>query len=230
MAQAPRTLLTAAQRRQIVAALNKFYAQPVARVSFELFVTIAAVLFFAVFAIRPTLLTMSDLIKEIDEKRELDQQLTQKIAALNTSQTVFLNLQDRLAVLESSMPTQPNVVTALKIIEKLASDRNMVISALSLQDFPTDTPENVPFTNLSRRTFLVNLSVTGQYPVIRQFVEDLRQNQRMFIVESVSFSTSDLEGVKVLRSTISVGVPYYGLAQPTSKAAPKPVTTANPPL
>lgn len=221
MTQAPRTLLTAAQRRQIVTALNKFYAQPVARVSFELFVTIAAVLFFAVFAIRPTLLTMSDLIKEIEEKRDLDQQLTQKIAALNTSQTVFLNLQNRLAVLEAAIPTQPEVVSALKIIEKLASDRTVAISSLALQDFPTDTPIDVPFTNLSRRTFLVNLTVTGQYPVIRQYIEDLRQNQRLFVVESVSFSTSDLEGVKVLRSTISIGVPYYGVAPAATKPAPK---------
>jgi hypothetical protein len=69
-------------RTQLMSALNDFYHKPVAMVSLELFLSIGAVVFFAIFAVRPTLLTMADLIKEIEDKRALDQQLQQKIASL----------------------------------------------------------------------------------------------------------------------------------------------------
>ncbi len=104
-----------------------FYQRPVAKVSLELFFSIGAVLFFAVFAIRPTLLTMSDLIKELEDKRNLDQQLSQKIAALSTAQASFLGAQNRLVVLDEAIPTSPQFIYSLKLLEKVASDNRLVI-------------------------------------------------------------------------------------------------------
>ena len=63
-------------RQQLTTTLLSFYHRPVAQVSLELFLSVATVVFFAVFAIRPTLVTMSNLIKELEDKRQLDQQLT----------------------------------------------------------------------------------------------------------------------------------------------------------
>jgi len=91
----------AQDKQQLIRILDRFYHNPVAMVSFELFLSIAAILFFAVFAIRPTLLTMSDLIKEIEDKRKLDSQMEQKVAALSSAQESFLAVQDRIAVLGS---------------------------------------------------------------------------------------------------------------------------------
>ncbi len=215
MPSTPRTLISAAQRQQVMTALSQFYAQPVARVSLELFITVIAVLFFAVFAIRPTLLTMSDLIKEIDEKRLLDKNLTQKIAALNTAQSMYLNMQDRLVVLDEAIPNSPQVVTAFKILEKIASDRNLPINALTLNDVPEDSPPTASTMDLTRRNVMVTMTVTGDYPSIRQLIEDIRQSQRSFVVESVTFATSDLRGAKILRCTINLNIPYFG--QPETK-------------
>ena len=59
--------------------LFTFYQKPIAQVSTELFFTIGATIFFAAFAIRPTILTMTDLVKEIQDKREAEEKLNQKV-------------------------------------------------------------------------------------------------------------------------------------------------------
>src|SRR5690606_34207297 len=88
--------------------------------------------------IRPTLVTMSDLIKELEDKRELDQQLGQKIAALSTAQSTYLSAQSRLAVLDEAIPTSPQFITSVKLLEKVASDNKLVISNLNVIEIPEE--------------------------------------------------------------------------------------------
>lgn len=198
------------RRQQITATLNNFYQKPVARVSLELFLSVAAVIFFAVFAIRPTLVTMSDLVKEIEDKRALDQQMTQKIAALSSAQVSYLDIQDRLFLLDQALPTSPDVIGTMKLIEKIASDRNILIDTLSVSQIPREVEADVPFSELSRLTFPVSLSVTGDYNQIRSFVEGLIENRRSFIVDTVIFSTSEERGQSKLRAAVTISVPYFG--------------------
>jgi Tfp pilus assembly protein PilO len=204
------------RRQQLVSVLNQFYEKPVARVSVELIISISVIVFFAIFAIRPTLLTMTELIKEIEDKRTLDRALDQKIAALGSAQSEFLTLQDRLGVLDEAIPSQPDLVTSVKTIERIASDRNLPITAISVSDIPDDLPEDVPFEKLKRQNLIISLSVTGDYLAIRQFVEDIKSTRRMFVLESVTFSTGDELGTRMLKASLSVNVPYFGLD-------PKPV-------
>ncbi len=76
------------KRSQLTTTLLQFYDKPIAKVSLELFFTVAAVIVFALFAIRPTLSTMGKLIKELEDKQALNQKLAQKVAALSTSITL----------------------------------------------------------------------------------------------------------------------------------------------
>lgn len=214
---------TTDRRKQVSQALNQFYHQPIARVSFELLVTLAAILFFAVFAIRPTLLTMSDLIKEIEDKERLEQALNLKIAALSTAQGEYLQLESRLPVLDEAIPTNPEVIDTLKILEKIASDRGLVISALNVGNLPAEADPNTPFSEMSQQSMPISLTVAGDYPTIRQFVEDLRAARRSFVVDSVTFTTGDEQGSEVLKATMTVNAPYFGVD--AGNSSPRPANT-----
>lgn len=198
------------RRHQAIQVLNRFYAKPIARISFELLISVMAILFFAMFAIRPTLLTMSDLIKEIEDKRELDQALNQKIAALSTSQAEYLQLQNRLLVLDEAIPTNPDLVDTLKILEKIASDRGLAITTMTVNDIPEKPQDNATFERLERRDLIMSMTVTGDYPTIRQLVEDLRQSRRSFVVDAVAFNTSEENGASVLKATLTINAPFFG--------------------
>lgn len=200
------------KQRDLFIALQQFYQRPVAKVSFELFLSITAVLFFAIFAIRPTLLTMSDLIKEIGDKEKLDLQLSQKIAALSTVQSLYLQLQDQLVVLDEAIPSNPELIYSLKIIEKVASKLSLVITNITVSEIPEE--EN-PDASISLKTFeridvpLV-ITINGDYETIRQFVEDLKSYRRSFIIDTIIFNTKEVRGERKLEARITISAPYFG--------------------
>lgn len=199
------------ERRQLLTTLSAFYEKPIAKASLELFLSIAAVLFFAIFAIRPTLITMSDLVKEIEDKRELDKKLGQKIAALSSAQSEYLRLEPRLGVLDTNIPTNPNIIETLKIIEKLASDQKITINTLNIPDVPKDVAPDMGFASLERRNLKFSVTVGGEFPAIRAFIGSLMTSQRSFLVEKITFTINDVRGLKRLDANISLAAPYYGL-------------------
>ena len=206
------------KRRELATILNHFYANPVAKASMELFLTIGLVLFLGIFAIRPTIVTMSDLLKEIETKTELDKALTSKVAALQTAQTQYLNIEQQLPVLDSAIPEQPEVILSAKLIEKIAADTQVVIKSLGISELPEDTQEGVPFTQKSKQNVNISLSITGDYVSIRNFVEALRNSRKSFIVESVVFALEEDRGSKKLSANITIATPFFGVAAPTQQA------------
>lgn len=204
-------------QREIRTTLIKFYNQPVAKVSLELFLSIGAVIFFAAFAIRPTLLTMSDLIKEIEDKTTLNEQLGQKSASLATAQTQYLNLKDRLLVLDQSLPSQPEFEQTLKIIEKIASDNQLIISSVQVNEIPKEAEPTVPFSQKKKITVPISVSVTGDYLTIRNFVENIHNNRRTLIVDSIIFSVSEINNSKKLKANITVNMQYFGVESTADK-------------
>jgi len=199
------------ERRQLVQSLSSFYEKPVAKASIELFLSIGAVLFFAIFAIRPTLLTMSDLIKEIEDKRTLDKKLGEKVAALSSAQTEYLKFEPRLEVLNSAIPINPDLVLTLKIVEKIASEQKLTISAINLNDVPKEIEATTNFDKLTRKNLNFSILVSGEFPAIRAFVSSLMASRRSFLIEKITFVISDVRGIKRLEANISVSAPYYGL-------------------
>ena len=204
-------MATTNRKKQLASALDQFYHNPIAKVSLELFLTIGLVVFLALFAIKPTLLTMSDLVKEIEDKKELETQLSKKVAALGSAQTLYLQVEDRLPVLDAALPSRPETITVLKIVEKIATDTGVVLGSVSVSELP-DEPREIPaFDALSRVDLKLTTSVIGDYASIRDYVSQLQNSQRTFVVDTVVFNTSDNRGDKQLRASVSLHVPYFGV-------------------
>lgn len=208
------------KQRDLFITLQRFYQKPVARVSLELFLSILAILFFALFAIRPTLLTMSDLIKEIEDKEKLDKQFSQKIAALSSVQPLYLQLQDQLLILDEVIPSQPQLIYSLKIIEKIASELYLVIANINVAEIPKENPDQnseISSTAFERIDVPLTISVYGDYPSIRQFVESLKNYRRSFIIDTVIFTTKELRGTRKLEARITISAPYFGVKELETK-------------
>jgi Tfp pilus assembly protein PilO len=210
--------------QQVTKTLLEFYQKPVAQVSLELFLSIAAVIFFTIFAIQPTLVTMSDLIKELEDKREIDQKLSQKVAALSTAQTTYLQIQDQIPLLYEAIPPRPQIKESLFQIEKIASDRSLVIENLSIRQIPAEVDANIALANTKRTTLPVTITMAGSYPNISAFIEDLISLRRMYIVESIVFSRTEERGNESLRASITLGLPFYSSSKEDVKerTAPTP--------
>lgn len=196
------------RQEQIKTTLIEFYKRPVARVSLEVIFSITAVIFFAIFAIRPTLQTMSELIKEIENKRSLDTQLGQKIASLSTAQTQYQLYSSQFYLLDEALPKTAQINRNLQIIEKIASDNRLVIQAITTSSVP-DELEEAQALSASRETLTFNVDVSGDYLSIRQFIEDLMDSRRMMIVDQVNFSMGSSRYQNKLTAVIRINFPYY---------------------
>ncbi len=212
---------TEKKKRELASALNHFYANPVAKASMELFLTVGLVIFLGAFAIRPTIVTMSDLLKEIETKTELDESLTKKIASLQTAQNQYLNVEDQLYLLDSAIPEQPEIILSTKIIEKVAADSKVVINNLSIAELPENSKDVVLFTQKSKENVSISVNITGDYLSIREFVETLRNSRKSYIIESVVFALQEDRGNKKLSANITIATPYFGIKDTTSKTAEK---------
>lgn len=194
---------------QIRKTLTKFYQNPIAKVSLEAFLSVLAIIVFAVFAIRPTLLTVSDLIKEIEDKEKIEEQMQRKVAALSSAQDAYLFNKDKFQYLDQAIPPEPQLLYSLKIVEKLASDNSLVIEKINAPEIPEETSAPTSAENLERKDLVVQVTVIGSYQNMRQFVEDLHQSRRTFVVHSVAFNIREDRGLKLLTANLAITVPYF---------------------
>lgn len=196
------------RQEQIQRVLFDFYKNPVARVSMELVFSILAIIFFAIFAIKPTLQTMTELVKEISDKKALDEQLNQKIASLNTAQSQYEKYSSQFYLLNEAIPKTANLIGSLKIVEKIASENDLAIQGITISSIPEELVE--ADANKSKRESLTfNVDLVGDYVSIRQFIEDLMNSRRMMIVDQVNFSIGSNRYQKNLNAVIRINLPYY---------------------
>jgi Tfp pilus assembly protein PilO len=196
------------RQEQLLIVLNEFYKRPVARVSLELFLSVLAVIFFAIFAIKPTLSTMVDLVKEIQDKQKLLSQMNDKIASMSTAQQQYTQYSNQFSLLDEALPKEPMLLNALQIIEKVASENALVVQDISVSDLPSET-EEVNIGNAERKTLTFNVTVAGDYLSLRQFVETLMTSRRVFLIEQVVFGASNSRDTQYLVAKLRINLPYY---------------------
>jgi hypothetical protein len=182
-----------------------------ASVSLELLLSIGLVLFLGIFAIQPTLMTMSDLIKEREDKIKLSEQLEKKTAALQTAQIVYTQIQSQLPYLDEAIPQQPELVKSLKILEKLATENNVIVSNISVPEIPDEKAAIDSKVPVARVDLPVSVSISGDYLAIRAYVEALQNSRRSFVIDTVGFALQENRGQKKLSANITVAVPYLGV-------------------
>lgn len=192
--------------KKLAYVLSDFYRNPISSVSLELILTILLFLILTIFAIKPTLTTMGELSKEINEKKEVENKLKQKVASLNTAQIEYLSWQEQLNMLDSALPSADSTLRDIKTIEKLAFESNVILTNLSLPKFP----DKINNTETAVFNQPINVAVEGDYISIKAFVEQLQQNQRVMVVNTISFTIRKQRGNdESLSATMSINTPYY---------------------
>lgn len=164
--------------------LNRFYEKPVTRVAAGLVLSILCIAFFAVAAIKPTLETMAQLIKQIEEKKEVDQKLTVKINALSTGQRELTQKSQAASVIDTAIPATPDYDTLLLVIEKLATEHGILLTGFTATSVPLERSQTISPTEAGTLESLpFTLSAAGSYEQLIAFVRDLQNLQRIILID-----------------------------------------------
>lgn len=104
--------------------------------------SIFAIAFFGFFAIRPTILTIIGLQKEILQAQDIDKKLAAKIAALGDAQAVWDNVESKRPLLGQATPETPHIAQFMRLLESVAAQSGVTLGALQVRTLPLPGEEN----------------------------------------------------------------------------------------
>ena len=157
--------------KQYYTNLQRFYQKPITRVSVFVVISFMTVCFFSVFAIRPTLVTIGQLVKEIEDKQ---QQLEQKLTDLARAQAEYSQVSEDLPLIWQAVPDTPDVSRLLLELELAAIQSqvslvNLQVEPVTLVGQLTKSKDKGP----AKMTFTVTAG--GNFNQVKGFAENLEK-------------------------------------------------------
>lgn len=187
------------------------------RMFLEIFLSSITIIFFGVFALRPTVLTIAELYKQVKSKEETVQKLDQKINALGQAQNIYANQTSRIFAVEQVAPVAPSPETFVRQLEGIASKNNAKILGISvgevvLKGTTTVKRESLEVSPLPEgaKGLSFSLSASSDYPYLIGFLKDLEKLRRPIKIDSLGFNSSIVGENKILVLVVSGRVPYLG--------------------
>jgi len=185
------------------------------RMFLEIILSLITITFFSIFALKPTLLTVSQLIKDNKEKQETINKMEQKIKNIVTAQNIYDQNIDKISLIDQAVPNTPTPENLLRQIEGISYKNFVTVVGSSINEVvligeekkKTNKNEikNLP-ENVSTITFSIN--VTGPYLSLYSFLFDLENSRRPLIINNISINSSRKEDYSIVVMSISGQTPY----------------------
>lgn len=178
------------RQRELLSKLpEKIQAKKQSRVYTGLILTLATLSFFALFALRPTFLTIARLAAEIKQKEQITQSYDQKIQQLAQAQAVYARAANQIFFVDEALPAESQVEKLLGRLESETQASQIKLKTLKL-DF--DQEGDVPKEEDQKK---VNLSVSwqGDYEKLTSLLVNLFSSRRLIGSSSFAFNKSELE-------------------------------------
>lgn len=163
--------------------IGRFYQQKKARVYTELVLSVFVTAFFLFFAIKPTVVTITGLIKEIKDRRAVAEKLEEKIKALSLAQGEYRTIQSDLYLVDQALPKDSRLPTLVKQIEALALKTGTNIEIIQYSSVGLRGKFNPGKQEAAK--FTMNLA--GEYQNLKNFLLSLGSLRRVVTLESFGF-------------------------------------------
>jgi len=165
-----------------------------------LILTFVALIVFGVFAINPTISTIIQLRRELEDSKILDKKLDEKIIALQTLQRQYQELEADLPLLVAALPVAPETPKIIGQIQSLIKDNNLTIENIDMKRVAY-TKDGLPQGELG--TYVITFTIAGNYSDINQFSNQAVDFDRVVTVDQVSV-LRDSQNASIIRSTAEV--------------------------
>lgn len=145
--------------------------------------SLVALSFFGLFAIGPTITTISDLNKQFKEKQDALKQLQDKNAALKSLSAQYIEIQQDLILIDNAIPESPKVANLTRQLEYLSIRNNLIVKKLD-----TGLMELYPSANVNSSifSFTFTVGVTGTEQNINTFIGDVINLGRIVGIERLT--------------------------------------------
>lgn len=195
---------------------NVYKRRPDLKMFMEILLSLGTISFFAAFALRPTALTIVDLLEQIDEKETTIEKMDQKIQNLQTAQTLYVQETARISLLDSAVPEQPSPHGLVRQVEGLANTQGVRILGISVgevllvgtEDRPKRTTSEVQAFPQGSGELSFSASVTADYASLDAFFSGLENLRFPVKIDNASINASETDEGRTLVLVVSGRVPY----------------------
>ena len=185
------------------------------KIFLELLLSLITITFFSIFALKPTVLTISQLLKDNKEKEKIINTMNQKIENISKAQNIYEQNINKLSIIENAIPNTPTPENLLRQIEGVAYINSVTLLGSSVNEVTLigeekrkqtrDTIKNLP-ENVKTLSFSTN--VTGTYTSLFNFLSNVENLRRPLIIKSVNITSSESDTGKVIIMLITGQTPY----------------------
>ncbi len=178
----------------------------------ELTITLLAIAFFVVFAIRPTVKAISVLLSEIENKEELSQKMGEKINQVITAQTNFASIQDEIAYLDEAYPQFPQLARGGAQLAGLGIEKGLMMNSISFSEVSFFS--NRPLAKVVNKDQAItgigySASFSGDYNAVKSYLDDILKMRRVFVVDGYSIAVPDDLSAGLVNISVSGLLPYF---------------------
>ena len=147
--------------------------------------TLLALSFFGIFAINPTLSTITRLKKELEDSKFVDSQLQRKINNISLLQKSYAQIEDELFYVSDAIPTNSEAPLLAAQIQSLSEKTS--VNIVSLQVFEIEITKKTQEKN-EYSAFSFNVAAKGERESLLEFMSELGNMQRVVTLDILSLS------------------------------------------
>lgn len=193
-----------------------YYGQkPGIKAYLEILLSLTAVIIFAVFALRPTLIAIAGLLKEIQSRKEIVAILDEKKANLDKAGQIYNQEQEKIKLVNQAIPNAPSPDDSARQIEGVFQESNANLTRLGIGQATllgenTEISFNInsqPIPNTGQLT--VNFEAAGNYENLRSLASNIENLRKVLYVDGAEiFREGEGSSGQILVS-ISGKFPFY---------------------
>jgi hypothetical protein len=200
----------------------------------EVLLSMATIAMFAVFALKPTALTIIDLYKEIKAKEELIAKMDTKLSNLSTAQSLITQNQAQINLLNTAIPKTAAPETFVRQIEGASYLDSATLIGLNIGEvvLKGDTkkrPRKGEEISLPEGAdgFNFVLSLQSGFDPLSNFLAHLEQMRRPLKIDTLTITGSkDIETLDNLNYSLSGQAPFFKEAEEATQEANQEQTEA----
>lgn len=179
--------------------INQFYRQKKIKVYTGIVLSIFATAFFIFFAIKPTIVTIVGLVKEISDKQLVTNELEAKVNALASAQSEYQRVETDLYLVDQALPKSSEVAVFIRQLEALARKSEIKLEGAQMNQV------SLKEQTTSKEPQTINFSVvaSGGYQNLKSFLQSISSLRRIVVIDSFAFRTAKDETEKKLNLTLT---------------------------
>lgn len=168
--------------------------------------TLFTVSFFGIFAILPTLTTISTLKKQYADNQLVYENLKVKLENLQSLTNLYSQLGPHITLIDKAIPPTSEIPVVVRKIETLAQNHGLFISGIdtgAIEIFPGKKKDPPIYS------YTINMKLAGSADSINTFISDVINFDRIVSIDSITSGRSDES-----RSEVSITGRVFFYAKP----------------